>query len=67
MNPYSPQFAMAQHNAGILWITSQGSFTYEASTGQLYQSSFSDKAVEEREVLQAKAFLQVSYQKYLDL
>lgn len=67
MNPYSPQFAMAQHNAGILWITSLGSFTYEASTGQLYQSSFSDKEVEEREVLRAKAFLQVSYQKYLDL
>lgn len=67
MNPYSPQFAVYQTNYGIGWITPDGAFGFDANANRFYQDTFTDDSLRERNILNAKAFLQILYQKYLDL
>ena len=67
LNPYSPQFAVYQTNYGIGWITSDGAFGFDANANQFYQDTFTDDDLREKNILNAKAFLQILYQKYLDL
>ena len=67
LNPYSPQFAVYQTNYGIGWITSEGAFGYDANTNSFYKDTFTDGTLRTRNIQNAKAFLQVLYQKYLDL
>ncbi len=66
LNPYSHRFAIAQSNIGIAWITPQGSFSYDATNGSLYQCTFSSDSLKDKELQYAKAYLQVLYQTYLD-
>ena len=66
-NPYAPSFAPFQNNVGIGWITPEGSISYDASNGHIYKNSFPDEATTQRELRKAKAYLQVSYQRYLDM
>ena len=67
LNPYSPQFAVYQTNYGIGWITPDDAFGFDANANRFYQDTFLDDSLRERNILNAKAFLQVLYQKYLDL
>ena len=67
LNPYSPQFAVYQTNYGIGWITPDGAFGYDATSGAFYQDTFTNDSLRERNIQNAKAFLQVLYQMYLDL
>ncbi len=66
-NPYSPSFAPFQNNLGLGWITPEGSLSYDASANDVYQCTFPDEASKQRALRQAKAYLQVSYQRYLEL
>lgn len=66
-NPYTPQFAIYPSNQGIGWITPDGAFGYDASEQETYRSTFKDNELYEKELMKAKAYLQVLYQKYLDL
>ena len=67
LNPYSPQFAVYQANCGIGWITSNGAFGFDANANRFYQDTFTDDDLRQKNIQNAKAFLQVLYQKYLDL
>ena len=67
LNPYSSQFAVYQTNYGIGWITPNGAFGFDASTNNFYIDTFTDDTLREKNHQNAKAFLQILYQKYLDL
>ena len=66
-NPYTQQFAPFLNQLGLGWITPQGSFSYDASNGQLYECTIAEEETKQRELLRAKAYLQVLYQRYLDM
>ena len=67
LNPYSQQFAVYQANCGIGWITPDGAFGFDANANRFYQDTFTDDDLRQKNILNAKAFLQILYQKYLDL
>lgn len=66
-NPYSKQFAPFQNNVGIGWITPEGYFSYDDSNKHLYKCTFPDEETTQRELHRAQAYLQVLYQRYLDM
>ena len=67
LNPYSPPFAVYQANCGIGWITPNGAFGFDANANRFYQDTFTDDDLRQKNIQNAKAFLQILYQKYLDL
>jgi phosphoglycerol transferase MdoB-like AlkP superfamily enzyme len=66
-NPYTHQFAPFLNQLGIGWITPDGSFSYHHGREGYYRCTIEDYTQMEREKVNAKAYLQLLYQTYLDL
>lgn len=60
------QFAPVSVNVGIEWITPDGSFALDMTNGRVYADTYQNDSLRERDMKSARAYLQTSYQDYLE-
>jgi phosphoglycerol transferase MdoB-like AlkP superfamily enzyme len=67
LDPQSPAFASYVYPGGTGWIRPQGSFVWDYAHDAFYLENFPVLEERGRLVTQGKAYLQLAFQKYMDL
>ena len=60
------QFAPVSVNVGIEWITPDGSFALDITNNRVYADTYQNDSLREVDMKRARAYLQSTYQDYLE-